>query len=192
MCISAHDHCGRCDGGASPCHRPQHPRAVHTRSFRAFMESAIRSGTSPARRRFTPSISGSNWGISSFPAFASISLGDVQILLSGPGASGSRPMPEQGSKRPQEMEPRRAEGRRSAGLHRRTQKVRAYIFATILKQVLAAAKFDRRSRRQSDRALRTGAIAAGSASDGRQVKSSRLDPRGRPGCHSRRSARRQS
>jgi glyoxylase I family protein len=27
------------------------------------------------------------------PAFASISLGDVQMLLSGPGASGSRPMP---------------------------------------------------------------------------------------------------
>jgi glyoxylase I family protein len=27
------------------------------------------------------------------PAFASLSLGDVQILLSGPGASGSRPMP---------------------------------------------------------------------------------------------------
>ena len=28
------------------------------------------------------------------PAFASVSLGDVQILLSGPGASGSRPMPD--------------------------------------------------------------------------------------------------
>src|SRR5262245_31035190 len=28
------------------------------------------------------------------PAFASISLGDTQILLSGPGASGSRPMPD--------------------------------------------------------------------------------------------------
>ena len=28
------------------------------------------------------------------PAFASISLGGVQILLSGPGASGSRPMPD--------------------------------------------------------------------------------------------------
>jgi glyoxylase I family protein len=28
------------------------------------------------------------------PAFASISLGDFQILLSGPGASGSRPMPD--------------------------------------------------------------------------------------------------
>ena len=27
------------------------------------------------------------------PAFASISLGDSQLLLSGPGASGSRPMP---------------------------------------------------------------------------------------------------
>jgi glyoxylase I family protein len=28
------------------------------------------------------------------PAFASVSLGDVQILLSGPEASGSRPMPD--------------------------------------------------------------------------------------------------
>ena len=27
------------------------------------------------------------------PAFANVALGDVQILLSGPGASGSRPMP---------------------------------------------------------------------------------------------------
>lgn len=28
------------------------------------------------------------------PAFANVSLGDLQILLSGPGASGSRPMPD--------------------------------------------------------------------------------------------------
>jgi glyoxylase I family protein len=28
------------------------------------------------------------------PAFASVTLGDAQILLSGPGASGSRPMPD--------------------------------------------------------------------------------------------------
>jgi glyoxylase I family protein len=28
------------------------------------------------------------------PAFASVSLGDAQILLSGPEASGSRPMPD--------------------------------------------------------------------------------------------------
>jgi glyoxylase I family protein len=28
------------------------------------------------------------------PAFATVSLGDAKILLSGPGASGSRPMPD--------------------------------------------------------------------------------------------------
>ena len=28
------------------------------------------------------------------PAFANVSLADAQILLSGPGASGSRPMPD--------------------------------------------------------------------------------------------------
>ncbi len=28
------------------------------------------------------------------PAFASVSLGETQILLSGPGASGSRPLPD--------------------------------------------------------------------------------------------------
>jgi glyoxylase I family protein len=32
-------------------------------------------------------------GHQQLPAFASVSLGDVAILLSGPGASGSRPMP---------------------------------------------------------------------------------------------------
>jgi glyoxylase I family protein len=34
------------------------------------------------------------------PAFASVSLGDAQILLSGPGASGSRPMPGGQSQEP--------------------------------------------------------------------------------------------
>jgi len=33
-------------------------------------------------------------GHQQLPAFASISLGDTQVLLSGPGASGSRPMPD--------------------------------------------------------------------------------------------------
>lgn len=28
------------------------------------------------------------------PAFANVAFGDVQVLLSGPGASGSRPMPD--------------------------------------------------------------------------------------------------
>jgi glyoxylase I family protein len=32
-------------------------------------------------------------GRQQLPAFANVSLGDAQILLSGPGASGSRPMP---------------------------------------------------------------------------------------------------
>jgi glyoxylase I family protein len=34
------------------------------------------------------------------PAFANVSLGDVQILLSGPGASGSRPLPNGKSQEP--------------------------------------------------------------------------------------------
>jgi glyoxylase I family protein len=32
-------------------------------------------------------------GHQQLPAFASVSIGDAQILLTGPGASGSRPMP---------------------------------------------------------------------------------------------------
>jgi glyoxylase I family protein len=34
------------------------------------------------------------------PAFANVSLGGAQILLSGPGASGSRPMPDGRSQEP--------------------------------------------------------------------------------------------
>ena len=34
------------------------------------------------------------------PAFAALSIGDVDILLSGPGASGSRPMPDGRSQEP--------------------------------------------------------------------------------------------
>ena len=34
------------------------------------------------------------------PAFASVSLGDAVMLLSGPGASGSRPMPDGRSQEP--------------------------------------------------------------------------------------------
>ena len=34
------------------------------------------------------------------PAFANVSLGDADILLSGPGASGSRPMPDGQSQKP--------------------------------------------------------------------------------------------
>jgi glyoxylase I family protein len=34
------------------------------------------------------------------PAFASVSLGEFRLLLSGPGASGSRPMPEGAAQQP--------------------------------------------------------------------------------------------
>lgn len=34
------------------------------------------------------------------PAFASVSIGDFMLILSGPGASGSRPMPDGGSQEP--------------------------------------------------------------------------------------------
>ena len=36
----------------------------------------------------------------SAPAFASVSLGDVDLLLSGPGASGSRPLPDGRAQQP--------------------------------------------------------------------------------------------
>ena len=39
-------------------------------------------------------------GHQQLPAFAAVSLGDVTILLSGPGASGSRPMPDGQSQEP--------------------------------------------------------------------------------------------
>lgn len=38
--------------------------------------------------------------IQALPAFASVSLGDFVLLLSGPGASGSRPLPGGESQRP--------------------------------------------------------------------------------------------
>jgi glyoxylase I family protein len=34
------------------------------------------------------------------PAFAQVSIGDLKLILSGPGASGSRPMPDGSEQRP--------------------------------------------------------------------------------------------
>ena len=60
------------------------------------------------------------------PAFASVSLGDAQILLSGPQASGSRPMPDGQQQEPGGWNrvvlrvtdlPAFVETLRSAGLH---------------------------------------------------------------------------
>ena len=58
------------------------------------MVSGIKSRTSRDRPGSTPLTWGSHWSHQQLPAFASVSLGDTQILLSGPGASGSRPMPD--------------------------------------------------------------------------------------------------
>ena len=57
------------------------------------------------------------------PAFASVSLGDAQILLSGPEASGSRPVPD-GTPGARRMESRGARSLRSQGLHRGVQESR--------------------------------------------------------------------
>jgi glyoxylase I family protein len=39
-------------------------------------------------------------GNQQLPAFANVSLGDASLLLSGPGASGSRPMPDGKNREP--------------------------------------------------------------------------------------------
>jgi len=53
----------------------------------------ISSGTSRDRLRSTRHL-GFSLTHQQLPAFASVSLGDVDVLLSGPQASGSRPMPD--------------------------------------------------------------------------------------------------
>jgi hypothetical protein len=55
------------------------------------------------------------------PAFANVSLGDVDILLSGPGASGSQPDAEWRTSGARWMEPCGAAGGRPPRAHRRTQ-----------------------------------------------------------------------
>jgi glyoxylase I family protein len=64
------------------------------------------------------------------PAFAQVSVGDLKLILSGPGASGSRPMPDGRSQEPGGWNrvvlqvadlPERIEALRSAGLRFRNQ-----------------------------------------------------------------------
>jgi glyoxylase I family protein len=63
------------------------------RLFEACTVSAIKSETWLVRSRFYTTHLGFTVEHEQRPPFASISLGDAQILLSGPPASGSRPMP---------------------------------------------------------------------------------------------------
>jgi glyoxylase I family protein len=64
------------------------------------------------------------------PAFANVSLGDFQLLLSGPGASGSRPMPDGHRQEPGGWNrvvlrvadlPARIEALKEAGVHFRNE-----------------------------------------------------------------------
>jgi glyoxylase I family protein len=64
------------------------------------------------------------------PAFANVSLGDFKLLLSGPGASGSRPMPDGHRQEPGGWNrvvlrvadlPARIEALKKAGLHFRNE-----------------------------------------------------------------------
>ena len=64
------------------------------------------------------------------PAFAQVSLGDLKLILSGPGASGSRPMPDGRSQEPGgwnrvvlevDKLPARIEALKKAGLRFRNQ-----------------------------------------------------------------------
>src|SRR5688572_32916582 len=64
------------------------------------------------------------------PAFAQVSVGNLKLILSGPGASGSRPMPDGHSQEPGGWNrvvlqvanlPARIEALKEAGLHLRNQ-----------------------------------------------------------------------
>lgn len=66
----------------------------------------------------------------SLPAFAQLSLGDVKLVLSGPGASGSRPMPDGRIQEPGGWNrimlqvtnlPERLEALKEAGVHFRNE-----------------------------------------------------------------------
>ena len=43
---------------------------------------------------------GFNLDLQNLPAFGQVSLGNLKLILSGPGASGSRPMPDGGQQQP--------------------------------------------------------------------------------------------
>ena len=64
------------------------------------------------------------------PAFAQVSVGELKLILSGPGASGSRPMPDGGKQQPGGWNrvilqvndlPARIEALKKRGLHFRNQ-----------------------------------------------------------------------
>ena len=122
------------------------------------MGSDIRSRTWPARSRSTPTHLGFTLEHQQLPAFASVSLVATQLLLSGPGASGSRPTPD-------------GQGQHPGGWNRVVLRVRdlsrligrSHQCGPPLSErhgVGSGRQADpgRGSRRQSDRAVRTGTM----------------------------------
>ena len=94
------------------------------------------------------------------PAFASVSLGDAQILLSGPEASGSRPMPDGQRQTPGGWNRVVLAHLRSARVHRRFEKRGPPVSERHGDRPWRQANPSRGSRRESDRVVRTGAMTA--------------------------------
>ena len=79
-----------------------------------------------ALRRLLYSEAWISFGSKTLPAFAQVSTGDLKLILSGPGASGSRPMPDGHTQEPGGLNrivlqvadlPSRIESLKKAGLH---------------------------------------------------------------------------
>ncbi len=88
------------------------------------------------------------------PAFGQVSTGGLKLILSGPGASGSRPMPDGRAAGSWGLEPDRAARRRPAGPHRRTAAERCSLPKHPGSRSRRPANSAGRPRRQPDRTLR--------------------------------------
>ncbi len=64
------------------------------------------------------------------PAFAQVPIGNLQLILSGAGASGSRPMPDGRSQEPGPVESGRTSSDRSSGQNSGAQAWGSSFFAT--------------------------------------------------------------
>ena len=64
---------------------------------------------------------GFNLDHQNLPAFGQVSISNLKLILSGPGTSGSRPMPDGRQQAPGGLEPGRAASRRFAGTDCRPQ-----------------------------------------------------------------------
>jgi len=127
--------------------RQANPECNDTPSSRAFMAFAIKLNDVPRAVAFYVQHLGFTLTHQQFPAFASVSIGDEPILLSGPCASGSRPMPN-------------GEPQEPGGWNRIVLKVSdPPTFVAELK--LAGLRCRNQVGRESDRAVRTGSLTKG-------------------------------